>query len=226
MQAIKLIGVLIIIVGFALKKDTLATVVVAGIATGLAARMGLMDILSTLGSAFLSQRLATLFILTLPAVGLCERYGLRDKATDFISRLKSATTGRVLSFYLLARSLASAASLRVSGHPQFVRPLVAPMALGAASARFGRVPERAEDEIKAHCAAADNYGNFFAQNCFIGASGTMLVATTLSELGYAADPLHIAAASVPVAVAAVLLGSASNLLFDRRLGRLCTGGRK
>ena len=226
MQAIKLIGVLIIIVGFALKKDTLATVVVAGIATGLAARMGLMDILSTLGSAFLSQRLATLFILTLPSVGLCERYGLRDKATDFISRLKSATTGRVLSFYLLARSLASAASLRVSGHPQFVRPLVAPMALGAAKARFGRVPERAEDEIKAHCAAADNYGNFFAQNCFIGASGTMLIATTLSELGYAADPLYIAAASVPVAVAAVLLGSASNLLFDRRLGRLCTGGRQ
>ena len=225
MQAIKLIGVLIIIVGFALKKDTLATVVAAGIATGLAARMDLADILSTLGAAFLSQRLATLFVLTLPAVGLCERCGLRDKATDFIGRLKNATTGRVLSFYLLVRSLASAASLRVGGHPQFVRPLVAPMALGAARARYGRLSARAEDEIKAHCAASDNYGNFFAQNCFIGASGTMLIATTLSELGYAADPLHIAAASVPIAAASLLIGSASNLLFDRRLARLCMEDR-
>ncbi len=225
MQAIKLIGVLIIIVGFALKKDTLATVVAAGIATGLAARMDLADILSTLGAAFLSQRLATLFVLTLPAVGLCERCGLRDKATDFIGRLKNATTGRVLSFYLLVRSLASAASLRVGGHPQFVRPLVAPMALGAARAQYGRLSARAEDEIKAHCAASDNYGNFFAQNCFIGASGTMLIATTLSELGYAADPLHIAAASVPIAAASLLIGSASNLLFDRRLARLCIEDR-
>lgn len=223
MQAIKLIGVLVIIIGFALKKDTLATVVVAGIATGLAARMAPMDILSTFGSAFLSQRLATLFILTLPAVGLCERCGLRDKATDFIARLKNATTGRVLSFYLLVRSLASAASLRVSGHPQFVRPLVAPMALGAARARYGRLPARAEDEIKSRCAAADNYGNFFAQNCFMGASGTMLITTTLSELGYIVDPLKVAAASVPIAIAAVLLGSLSYLAFDRRVRELCSG---
>ena len=53
----------------------------------------------------------------------------------------------------------------------------------------------------------------------------MLIATTLSELGYAADPLHIAAASVPIAAASLLIGSASNLLFDRRLARLCIEDR-
>lgn len=37
---------------FALKFDTLATVVVAGIVTGLVGGMSIMDILSTLGSAF------------------------------------------------------------------------------------------------------------------------------------------------------------------------------
>ena len=48
-DAIKLIGIVIVIIGFALKFDTLATVVVAGIVTGLVGGMSIMDILSTLG---------------------------------------------------------------------------------------------------------------------------------------------------------------------------------
>lgn len=217
MQAIRLAGVLVVIAGFVLKKDTLATIVAAGLVTGLVSGMSAGEILNTLGSAFLSQRIATLFVLTLPAIGLCERFGLRDKATDFISRLKSATTGRVVLFYLVIRAFASAFSLRVGGHPQFVRPLVAPMALGAAQARFAPLSEDTEDKIKGLCAAADNYGNFFAQNCFMGASGTLLIVTTLTEQGFAVDPLHIAAASIPAAIAAVLCGAAYCLLFDRKL---------
>ena len=77
-DAIKLIGIVIVIIGFALKFDTLATVVVAGIVTGLVGGMSIMDILSTLGAAFLTNRTATLFILTLPVIGICERMGLRD----------------------------------------------------------------------------------------------------------------------------------------------------
>ena len=43
MEVIKLIGVLIVIVGFILKLDTLAVVVVAGLATGLVAGMSPMQ---------------------------------------------------------------------------------------------------------------------------------------------------------------------------------------
>ena len=118
-DAIKLIGIVIVIIGFALKFDTLATVVVAGIVTGLVGGMSIMDILSTLGSAFLTNRTATLFILTLPVIGLCERMGLRDKAVDFISGIKSATTGRLLSIWQVIRTIASAFSLRIGGHPQW-----------------------------------------------------------------------------------------------------------
>ena len=64
MEVIKLIGVLIVIVGFILKLDTLAVVVVAGLATGLVAGMSPMKILETLGTAFITNRTATLFILT------------------------------------------------------------------------------------------------------------------------------------------------------------------
>ena len=52
MEVIKLIGVLIVIVGFILKLDTLAVVVVAGLATGLVAGMSPMKILETLGTSF------------------------------------------------------------------------------------------------------------------------------------------------------------------------------
>ena len=75
MEIIKLIGVLIVVIGFILKLDTLAVVVVAGLATGLVAGMSPMDILNTLGTAFITNRTATLFILTLPVIGLCERNG-------------------------------------------------------------------------------------------------------------------------------------------------------
>ena len=88
MEIIKLIGVLIVVIGFILKLDTLAVVVTAGLATGLVAGMTPMEILNTLGTAFITNRTATLFILTLPVIGLCERNGLKDKAVDFIKSLK------------------------------------------------------------------------------------------------------------------------------------------
>ena len=90
MEVIKLIGVLIVIVGFILKLDTLAVVVVAGLATGLVAGMSPMKILETLGTAFITNRTATLFILTLPVIGICERNGLKDKADRKSTRLNSS----------------------------------------------------------------------------------------------------------------------------------------
>ena len=46
---IKIIGVLIIVIGFMLKLDTIAVVLVAGLATGLVAGMGFVEILEVLG---------------------------------------------------------------------------------------------------------------------------------------------------------------------------------
>ncbi len=59
----ELVGILIIIIGFALKLDTIAVVVTAGITTGLVAHMSIGDILSTLGDAFVTNRTTCLFML-------------------------------------------------------------------------------------------------------------------------------------------------------------------
>ena len=211
-DAIKLIGIVIVIIGFALKFDTLATVVVAGIVTGLVGGMSIMDILSTLGAAFLTNRTATLFILTLPVIGICERMGLRDKAVDFIRGIKSATTGRLLSIWQVIRTIASAFSLRIGGHPQFIRPLINPMAQACAIAKYGEIDEKTEDEIKGLAAGTENYGNFFAQNCFMGSSGTLLIVSTLNEIfkshniAQEVTANQIALNSIPIAVISVIVG--------------------
>ena len=219
MELLKLAGILVVIIGFVLKFDTMATVVAAGLVTGLVAGMSPLEILEILGDAFVSNRTATLFVLTLPAIGLCERNGLKDKAVDLIRMMKSATTGRVLALWQLIRTIASAFSLRIGGHPQFIRPLIHPMARGAALAQFGEIEEEDEEKIKGMAAGTENYGNFFAQNCFMGSSGTLLIVSTLNEQGYMVDALQIAGQSVPIAVLSVVVGVVYALLFDAAMKR-------
>ena len=219
MEVLKLVGILVVVAGFVLKFDIMATVVAAGLVTGLVAGMSPMEILTTLGDAFLSNRTATLFVLTLAAIGLCERNGLKDKAVDLVRMMKSATTGRVLALWQVIRTMASAFSLRIGGHPQFIRPLINPMAQGAAVARFGKIAPEDEDKIKGLAAATENYGNFFAQNCFMGSSGTLLIVSTLNEQGYQVDALQIAGQAVPIAVISVVVGVLWGLLFDVAMKR-------
>ena len=76
---IKLIGILIIIVGFILKMDTIAVVVGAGIVTGLVSGMSFNQIITILGNAFVENRYMSVFIVSLPVIGILERYGLRER---------------------------------------------------------------------------------------------------------------------------------------------------
>lgn len=214
-----LIGVVIVIIGFILKFDTIATVIIAGVVTGFVGGMDFKEILDVLGTAFLSQRFATLFVLTLPVIGILEKHGLREKATDFIGKFKNATTGTILTAYHSIRALSSAFSLRIGGHPTFVRPLVEPMAEAATVAKYGDdLDSKTLDNIKGQSAAAENYGNFFAQNVFVGASGTLLIAATLVEQGYTeVTPQNIAAWSIPIAIISVIIGAVVFFLNDRKI---------
>ena len=223
MEILKLIGVVIVIIGFAIKFDTIATVVIAGLATGLVAGMTPMEIFDTLGKSFISNRTATLFVLTLPVIGVCERYGLKEKAIDFIRSIKNATPGRVILIYQAIRTLAAAFSVRLGGHPQFVRPVVVPMAEGAAS-KYGEVTPEVSDVIRGASAAAENYGNFYAQNCFMGASGTLLIVATLVEQGFDVSAVQIATWSIPIAVTSILVGIVRNLMLDKKIEKMMNAG--
>ncbi|MBN8047023.1 DUF969 domain-containing protein [Paraclostridium bifermentans] len=216
---IKLIGILVVILGFVFKVETLFTVLVAGIATGLVAGMDIMDILNTLGQSFVDNRAVSLFIMTLPVIGILERYGLKQRAVYLIQKLGKLTTGGVFSIYMIIRQVAGALSIRISGHPQFVRPLVEPMAQAAAKSKYKNVDVKDEEAIKALSAASENYGNFYGQNLFSGSSGVLLIASTLTGFGYAVSELDIAKASIIMAVIAFLISALQNYLFDKNLNR-------
>lgn len=214
-----LIGILMVIIGFALKLDSIAVIIISALATGFAANMDITEILSILGNTFVNQRLITIFILTLPVIGISERYGLKEKAVSLIKKVKNLSTGKLLTLYCLIRQIAGAMSLRISGHPQFVRPLINPMAQGAAISKYGKLDKKTEAKIKAAAASMDNYGNFYGQNLFLASSGVLLIANTLSDLGYATTGLDIAKASIPVAIIAFGLVLVQNILLDKQLER-------
>ena len=216
---IKLIGVLIIIIGFMLKLDTIAVVLVAGLATGLVAGMGFVEILEVLGGAFVSTRYMTLLLLTLAVVGILERNGLRERAEMCISKLKGATCGKVLSIYVVIRTIAAILSLRMGGHVQFIRPLIYPMAKGAAE-KEGKLTVELDEELKGHVNAVENYGNFYGQNGFIASSGVLLIVGTLKELGVLdVDVYSVSKASLIMAVLSVVVCIIRNYMFDMKIKR-------
>ncbi|GAA0123824.1 DUF969 domain-containing protein [Clostridium faecium] len=216
---IKLIGILIVIIGFAIKFDTIAVVLSAGVVTGLVAKLNIIEILDILGKTFVSQRHMSLFILTLPVIGICERYGLKDRAVTLIKNAKSLTAGKMLTLYLFIRELAAAFSVRLGGHSQFIRPLINPMVQGAAISKHGELDENTVDKIKGAAAAMENYGNFYGQNVFLASSGVLLIAGTLKELGYAVNTLDVAKASIPIAVISFLFVVIQNHLLDKSIAR-------
>ena len=183
MEWIRLVGIAIIVVGFVLKLDTIAVVLIAAIVTGLVSGISFVEILEILGSAFVNNRLVTLFFLTLPMIGLSERFGLRMQATNLIQKLKGLTSGRMLTLYQFIREIAAFFSIRLQGHTQFVRPIVDPMVQAAAKLKYGEIDEEDREMLKAKSAASDNFGNFFAQNTFIAASGVLMITGTMKSLG-------------------------------------------
>ena len=213
----ELVGILIIIVGFVLKLDTIAVVVTAGITTGLVAHMGIGEILNTLGEAFVTNRTTCLFMLIVPIIGLCERYGLKAKAIMLIKKASNLSTGILLSGYTLVREATIAMGVTLGGHPQLVRPLVSPMAEGAAIAKYGELDQEDLDKIRAYSAASDNIGNFYAQNVFMANAGILLIASTLEGLGIKVDALELSKVAIIVAVIAFVLWIAQNIMLDRKL---------
>lgn len=219
MEWIKLIGILIILVGFILKFDTIAVVIIAALVTALVSGISIGDFFTMLGEAFVNNRLVTIFLLTLPMIGVSERFGLRQQAVILIQKIKGLTPGKFLTLYTAIREIAGLFGIRISGHPQFVRPIVNPMAQAAAKTKYGELSEADEDKIKARAAANENYGNFFAQNTFVAASGVLLIAGTLKDLNYDVSEGSIARLALLIALIALVLTAISNMLFDRKLAK-------
>ncbi|MBL1089265.1 MULTISPECIES: DUF969 domain-containing protein [Streptomyces] len=218
---IVLLGVLVVVIGFATKRNPLLVVAVAGIATGLLGGLSPDKVLTAFGEGFAGSRAVTIFAITLPVIGLLERYGLQERARTLIARFARLTTGRFLALYLGLRQIGAAVGLtNVFGHAQTVRPLAVPMAEGAAERKYGGLPERTREKVRAFAASADNVGLFFGEDVFL-AVGSILLITGFVNTTYGThlEPLHLALWAVPTAVCAFLVHGFRLLRLDRQLER-------
>lgn len=80
MELLKLLGILIVIIGFVLKMDSILIIMVAAVVTALVSGMDLVTFLETLGSSFVSNRSMCTFIIVLVVTGTLERNGLKQAA--------------------------------------------------------------------------------------------------------------------------------------------------
>jgi uncharacterized membrane protein len=213
-----LLGILIVVAGFALRLNPMLVVTAAAIATGLIAGMDLFEVVSTFGKAFNDNRIIAIVWIVLPVIGLLERYGLQERAAAVIRGIKAATVGRLLIVYMLFRQGSSALGLiSIAGHPQTVRPLVVPMALAAAEERHGALDEDSAETVKAYSAATDNVGLFFGEDIFIAIGSIILIQQILATYGIVLAPFELAVWAIPSAVLAFLIHGARLLWLDRRL---------
>jgi uncharacterized membrane protein len=213
-----LAGIAVIVAGFLLRFNPLVVVAASALVTGLTAGLDPLAILAAFGKAFNDSRYVTAIYIVLPVIGLLERYGLQARARSLIANLRGATVGRLLLGYLLFRQITAALGLTsVAGHPQTVRPLIAPMAEAAAESVAGG-PDQG-DRVKAMTAATDNIGLFFGEDIFIAIGSILLMKGVLEGYGIALQPFQLSVWAIPAAVAAFLIHGARLLLLDRRLKR-------
>ncbi len=215
-----LIGIAVIVVGFLLRFNPVLVVMVSGLVTGFAAHMPLTDILEKLGSGFLNTRnLALILLLPLAVIGLLERHGLKERAQAWIGQIKSATAGRLLILYLFIREITAALGLTsLGGHPQMVRPLLAPMAEGATENRYGELPPAVRHRLRAMAAATDNVGVFFGEDIFVAFGAILFMHNFMLEsAGIQTEPLHIAAWGIPTAVCAFIIHAVRLRRLDKKL---------
>ena len=103
MEYITLIGIVIFILGFALKLDNILIIIAAAIATALTGGLGVGGLLETLGSSFVDNRNITIFLTVLIVTGTLERSGLNEAAVALISKVKGASAGVIISVYAVMR---------------------------------------------------------------------------------------------------------------------------
>lgn len=226
-----LLGIGVVVLGFVLRANPLLVVMAAAIVTGLAAAWtpgadlavmwsAALSTLASFGKAFNDSRYVSLVWVVLMAIGLLERAGLQERARLAIANVKAATVGRLLWVYFVIRQTAAALGLTsLGGHPQMVRPLVAPMAEGAAEAKYGALPDKQRFLIRSHSAAADNIALFFGEDIFIAIASILLIKGFLETNGVIVEPLQLSVWAIPTALCALAIHSVRLFLLDRRLKR-------
>lgn len=222
---LSLLGVLIVIIGFALKLDSILIVMVALIVTALTGGLGIEGMLETLGTSFVNNRGMAIFIIIMLATGTLERNGLKESAASLIKRFKKVSAGMIIDIYGVFRMIFAAFNVSFGGVAGFVRPIIMPMALGTVESKGLEIDPQHEEELKGMSSAMENICWFFGQVLFVGGAGALLVQSTLNGLGYEVTLGQLALVEVPVAVVALIVASIYFYLREKKLAKKYYSGK-
>jgi uncharacterized membrane protein len=217
-----LLGVAVIVVGFAIRLNPRLVVLLAAMTSGWFAHPHLspLQVLAAFGKAYNENRFVSTAYLVLPLIGVLERAGLRERAAGIVARLKGVSVGRLLISYMALRQVTTAVGLvSIAGHAQTIRPLIAPMAEAAAEVRDGPPDAKTRYAIRAMASATDNVAVFFSEDIFVAIGSVLLMVGFLTSAKIAMDPIHLSLWALPTAACAFVIHGARLLLFDRRLAR-------
>lgn len=226
MELLKLLGILIVIVGFALKLDSILIILSAAIVTAIVGNLGTAGLLETLGTSFVSNRSMAIFILIMLVTGTLERNGLKNAAAVLIGKFKKASSGAVVGVYGIMRGMFAAFNVSFGGVAGFVRPIIMPMATGAIEAKGLKPNEEHVEELKGMSSGMENIAWFFCQVLFVGGAGALLVQSTLESLGYKVELIDLAKVEIPVGIFAIIVGIVYYYLKDKRLRKKYYGEKK
>ncbi len=226
MELLKLLGILIVIVGFALKLDSILIILVAAIVTAIVGNLGAAGLLETLGTSFVANRSMAIFILIMLVTGTLERNGLKNAAAALIGKIKNASSGVVIGAYGIMRGIFAAFNVSFGGVAGFVRPIIMPMATGAIEAKGQKPNEEHVEELKGMSSGMENIAWFFCQVLFVGGAGGLLVQSTLEPLGYKVELIDLAKVEIPVGIFAVIVGIVYYYIKDKKLRKKYYGDEK
>lgn len=219
MELLKLLGILIVVIGFVLKLDSILIIMIAAIVTALVAGMDPFTFLETLGSSFVANRSMCVFVMVMVVTGTLERNGLKQAAANLMKKFKNASAGVVLAIYGVFRLVFAAFNVSFGGVAGFVRPIVLPMATAAAKKNGKKISEKYEENLKGMASGMENIAWFFGQVLFVGTSGMILVQSTLAGLGYNVELVDLMKVQIPVAIIAVAVAIVYYYLKDKQLSR-------
>ena len=214
---LSLLGVVVVIIGFAIKLEPIAIIVVSAIVTAIFGGINVIDLLETVGTTFVANRNQLITIILMILTGTLERNGLKEAGADLIRRAKGLTTGMLIAIWGVLDEIFIIFKIPIGGIPSFVRPIMMPMTLGIIESKGYDIAPEHEETIKALYGKDYNVSNFFGQCLFAANSSVLLIQSTLASIGYDVDVMQIVMVQVPVAIFAMIVNATQTLIVDKRM---------
>ena len=214
---LSLLGVVVLIIGFALKLEPIAIIVVSAIVTAVCGGINVVDLLTSVGTTFVANRNQLITIILMILTGTLEKNGLKEAGAALIRKAKGLTTGMLIAIWGVLDEIFIIFKIPIGGIPSYVRPILMPMTLGIIESKGYEVAPEHEETIKALYGKDYNVSNFFGQCLFAANSSVLLIQSTLASIGYEVDVMQIVAVQIPVALFAMLVNATQTLIVDGRM---------